>query len=607
MKGLKRVSLTILLAAALMITGCGAVEEKKEDALPSEGQEESGQDIGNISPEMKNSRESQEEDETSSFLFVMSTSYSMESEAFNGDYVDFDGGYIKSGTMKTGDRAMLVKSDGSSYEVTIERMALYREDDKGNPTLVDEAREGPLVFVWLEENPSEELQEQATWKLVDRLQYGDMLFGMKEWEQGILVEFPFEESEEYSLAFGPSETGKGQGEFRLYDRDGAVLQRIPYGAFELPEYHIFRRNGERNLVFFSPAGYNSAECYCYTWDGERFTESEIDIKRGMTGYLSDLFITEETETSLIRKIYRKSRDSRESEEIRRYELQKDTGELVIWDCLDRKTIYQAAVPMKEDGIPVNEEYYQVMFTEGLYPWAWEDGEEDTSFFVETSLSSAKELYTEYSSREAFLDDYRFAGSEPIYRYYDRMGNLRLELYEDKSAALFGGVMYQYFYDSNKRKCAEMSGFVIDIVDEGKWEDDTYSVMSLLDGYDCEKRTDYTADKKPTYFLAEGDDKTAEKGEENNVMLMEIDYIYRDDGTLYDRHYRHNSQFLSTTRSSEDSLYDEKGRLVYKQAYITHGTLEDYYIYLDSGDMPAYHLGFDYGMGPVPSTTMERYR
>ncbi|MEY8522758.1 hypothetical protein AALA90_06995 [Lachnospiraceae bacterium 38-10] len=53
--------------------------------------------------------------------------------------VDFNGGYVTRGTMKTGDRAMLVKSDGSNYEAVIEKVALYREEDKGNPTPVNEA------------------------------------------------------------------------------------------------------------------------------------------------------------------------------------------------------------------------------------------------------------------------------------------------------------------------------------------------------------------------------------------------------------------------------------------------------------------------------------
>lgn len=576
MKTLKRFLLSAALAVALTTTACGQTAE--------------GNDRIGTGEAVRSER--------SSFLFVMSTSYIEGDEEYNG-------GFLKSGTMKIGDRAMLVKSDGSSYEVQIGRMALYEDEEDEELTEVEEAGEGPVVYVWLRETLSEEAQKQAFRKWPEGLGYGDMLLGMKEWEQGISLEFPFEASEKYSLVFAPRENEKEQGEFRLCEGSGTVLQRIPYGVFELPEYYVFNRDGKQHLLFFTPAGYYSAEKYCFTWEGDRFAEAETDIRRGVTAYLSDLLVTEENETACTMAIYRTHLNSRQAEEIRRFSLQKDTGKLAIWDCLDQKTVYDAVVPMKEGGVPVNEEYYQVLFTEGLYPWAWEQ-EEEPSFFVQTNLETVEELYTEYESREAFLADYGFAEDKPFYQYCDRMGNLRLELYEDKDASLFGGVMYQYYYTDDKQKYAKMSGFVIDSVGEAAWEEDPYAEMSLLEGPDYEKSTEYTAEGKPTYFIVKGDDGTVER-EEEPVMLMEIDYIYRDDGTLYDKHYRHDPYLFGTTRQSEDSLYDEQGRLVYRQAYITHGTLEDYYIYPDKNGRPAYRLEFDYGMGPVPIATMEQYR
>lgn len=588
MKRSKKVLLVILLMMILSMTGCGAgVEKRKEENQPSGLQEENGQtDSGNVLSKSEDSENSQGENEISSFVFEMSTFYSIGDEEFNG-------GRVASGTMKTGDSAVLVKSGGVSYETKIERMALYNAEDKGNPTPVSEAEGGPLVFIWLEKNEPVALQ------------YGDILLGAAQWEQGIEMEFPFEEPEEYTLVFAPQEKEKTQGEFRLYDGDGALVQQIPYGVYELPYYYALCRKDKQNLVFFSNEE-NRTGCI-WEWDGERFSQSDTDIKRNMTNYPGDLLITEETETKLIREIYRPHYNDRQAEMIRCYELQKEKGELEIWDCLDQKSLFQEVVAMKEDKTPVNEEYYQVMFTEGLYPWAWEDEEEETSVFVDiSSLSSADEFNAEYKNEKSFLDDYGFADSRPFYEFYDRLDNLRLALYKKESEDLFCGILYRYFYNSDKQKCAEMSGFVTDDIMEAEWEDDTYSVMSLLDPYDYEKSTEYTEDRKPTYYIVKGDDGTVEK-EEENVMLMEIDYIYRDDGTLYDRHYRHNPYLLSTTRQSEDSLYDKKERLVYQQAYITHGTLEDYYIYLDESDKPAYHLNFDYAGGPAPFVSMERYR
>lgn len=186
-----------------------------------------------------------------------------------------------------------------------------------------------------------------------------------------------------------------------------------------------------------------------------------------------------------------------------------------------------------------------------------------------------------------------------------MDNLRLELYGKESEDLFCGILYRYFYDSKKEKCFQMTGFAVDDIEDAKWVDDTWSLADSLDDSDYEKSMEYTTDNKPAYFLVKGNDGTGEK-EGEHVMLMQILYIYRDDGTLYDRHYRHNSYWAGSTRSSVDSLYNERERLVYEQAYITHGTLEDYYIYPDDSDKPAYCLEFDYAGGAAPITTMVRY-
>lgn len=156
------------------------------------------------------------------------------------------------------------------------------------------------------------------------------------------------------------------------------------------------------------------------------------------------------------EIYRPHPNSRLSEEIRRFTLQKDTGELVIWDCLDRKNVFQGTVLMEKDGTPVNETYYQVMFTEGLYAWL-QGGEDDTVPVDLYNLSSADEHFAEYESREEFLSDYGFADGKPMYEFYDRMDNLRLELYGNESEELFCGILYRYFYDSKKEKCFRMTG------------------------------------------------------------------------------------------------------------------------------------------------------
>lgn len=79
-------------------------------------------------------------------------------------------------------------------------------------------------------------------------------------------------------------------------------------------------------------------------------------------------------------------------------------------------------------------------------------------------------------------------------------------------------------------------------------------------------------------------------------MVTINYIYREDGTLFCRNYHHDARTFSSTLCSLNSFFDEKERLVYERGYITHGSLEYYYIYED--DTPAYCLCLDYNGGYV---------
>ena len=583
MKALKKLLEIMALAAVLFFA---AYTGYKQNVNKSDERELSSVDQDAITEQKK--AEQAAEQAKSSFLFRIDTLYSRGNTA-DADWMDnaekITGGHIQTGKLKPGDKAVLVKSDGTCYMTTVERITRQGEMDY----FLEEAGGSSILYIWLEGID------------YDELEYGDLLLGQTEWERGVPVDFPFEESEEYSLTLALPEGGEKQGELRLYDKAGEILQRIPYGTFTEQVYYIIYRDNRKNLVCFPDEESNAG--LFLEWNGSRFSEREMDIKRDLLLY-GDLLLTQESETDLTMEIYRRHPNERISEEIRRFTLQKDTGELEIWDCLDRKNVFQGVVSMGEDGKPVNEEYYQILFTEGVY--AWLSGGKDSTVPVDLwSLRSSAKYSAEYESREEFLSDYGFAGSAPIYEFYDRMDNLRLELYGKESEDLFCGILYRYFYDSKKEKCFRMTGFAVDDIEDAKWVDDTWSLADSLDDSDYEKSMEYTADNKPAYFLVKGNDGTGEK-EGEHVTLMQILYIYRDDGTLYDRHYRHNSYWAGSTRSSVDSLYDERERLVYEQAYITHGTLEDYYIYPDDSDKPAYCLEFDYAGGAAPITTMVRY-
>lgn len=604
MKGLKRVYMTAVMAVMLTITGCGAdSDEIRGDTILSGGREESGQpdaENGDALPKSENPDDSQaQEDGTTSFVFSMSTSYCEGDEKYTG-------GYIKSGTMRTGDKAVLVKSNGISFEAKIERLALSQDD--GDPLPVSEAEEGSsIVYVWLEEDTSYDWREwpsELLWMSPDELQTGDSLLGTKEWEQGILVDFPFEKSEEYTLTFAPQEQGfaikeqeKRQGEFRLYDRDGDVLQRISYGVFGVPCYYVLCENGRRNLVFFPDEEETGR---FLEWNNGCFAEQKTDIR-----WVNDLLLTKETETGteLIREIYELSRDDRKAQRACRFILQKDTGELEIWDDITGECLFETTAELDQNGKLVNQDYYDFLF-QGTYCGHSDDYDPKVHMDLEYENEEWHEV--SYESKEAFLAEYGVENSTPRYQNCDRYGNPRLELYEDQSGEQFCGIIYRtYYVTSKKEKWAEMYGFTIskEKTEKEKWSDNAYSIMSRIgpdDEKGYEETIEYTEDEKPLHFESRGltEVNNGSSIEEELIPLMEVDYIYRDDGTLFYREYWHTTYLYMTNDQILRSYYDEKERVIYERGYITSGDQEYYYVYEDDGNIPICKLDVRYIHGGI---------
>ena len=152
----------------------------------------------------------------------------------------------------------------------------------------------------------------------------------------------------------------------------------------------------------------------------------------------------------------------------------------------------------------------------------------------------------------------------------------------------------------------MYGFAFDTVTDGTWkEEDPYLFASIdgdtgenaVTGY--EERIDYTEDGKADCYQSLG--IVGLHDEEGNVIeekstVVKINYIYREDGTLFYRDYYHNGYVFGSTWQNSDSYYDEFERIVYETAYITHGSLEYYYIYDDAGREPKYALYLDDNLG-----------
>ncbi|MDE7265922.1 MAG: hypothetical protein K2N89_00440 [Lachnospiraceae bacterium] len=441
----------------------------------------------------------------------------------------------------------------------------------------------------------------------------------------IPVDFPFDElypSKPYSLTLALQEEPAGAYQLILYNGRGEVLQQVPCGILVEPMQFsydwIFRRYGPDLEIF--PAG--SSTGLLFQWEGEQFSEEAVEIPRYSKMQGSAMLTIEEDETVQTKKLYQLNEEQKCVEEARGWRLQKDTGELEIHNYLDNQILFQGIVPLNEEGNPVNEVYYNMLFADDLYVW-WEEAEETAipTWLDEPRTESTEESKgiepfeniqqvafgnnghtVEYESREALLADCGFADSTPMYEYYDRFDNLQLELYYDEASDRFCGIVYEYNINGEKKKWAEMYGFTINTVWEQKWPGEIPLSKQNIYGYDMgnyEELIEYTPSGLPEHICYQGvTERERELGELSEALdiVMELNYVYRDDGTLFYREYWHDSMEFETTLSYLYSSYDDKGRVVYERGYITHGELEYYYIYKDEGKKPAYCLEIDHNVG-----------
>lgn len=192
-------------------------------------------------------------------------------------------------------------------------------------------------------------------------------------------------------------------------------------------------------------------------------------------------ITEDNHTDQVKRLYQVNEPKGCMEETRWWKLQKEIGQLEIWDALENQSIFEGPVSLDETGNLVNEKYYDRLLWEGLCQ-LW-DYTEETSIRTWVDSNRTKDHMREYESREAFLLEAGFEDAVPMYQYYDRYHNLRLELYMDESAERFCGLVYGYYFNSDRKKCVDRYGFIKDGVGERDWEGDTaFSLRAVYVDY-----------------------------------------------------------------------------------------------------------------------------
>lgn len=207
---------------------------------------------------------------------------------------------------------------------------------------------------------------------------------------------------------------------------------------------------------------------------------------------------------------------------------------------------------------------------------------------------------EFSDKTEFLTAYGFGEAEPYYTYYDSDGTKQLELYLNEKGRGCG-IRYIKEPAANEN---DMAGFAFDIFGETEWMEGNPYILESVNGetgaeevLDYTETYEYNENEQLTFYQSTGKiewmtDEDTKPEEIEPEVILELSFVYREDGTLCRRSYFHNPSVFGTTYSSQESYYDAQERLIYKEAYITHGHLEYYYIYEGDSKVPLYCLELD---------------
>lgn len=239
------------------------------------------------------------------------------------------------------------------------------------------------------------------------------------------------------------------------------------------------------------------------------------------------------------------------------------------------------------------------------------GAEETLVVTDHRINSP--TVREYADRELFLQEYGFDSQAPYFEYFTEDGALQLELYYDEDFGVGCGLRY---YPGEDR---EPEGFLfngsgnyryyMDFLEGAGIGTDRYSTLTFDGSSGKEEAEDYSEsaiyreDGRPAHYDSQGwVTYLTEKKEMQK--LLEINWFYREDGTLRERAYRHNSMVFGTWYSSRQSYYDEQERLVCEHCYVTHGSVDYYYIYEEEGEIPVYCLIIDHNTGLLCAELLE---
>lgn len=181
--------------------------------------------------------------------------------------------------------------------------------------------------------------------------------------------------------------------------------------------------------------------------------------------------------------------------------------------------------------------------------------------------------------------------KPFYSYYDEDGEHLLDIYYDIELKRGSGISYGVNGNGNP----VISGFGIGEWVSEVWQDKKFNVNDReadLSGIeDSEEIFEYNDDGKLTSYRLEG--TITGWGDPFKDDIVKIEFSYREDGSLRAKMCQYNHRIFGTYGRGESHYFDKQERLVYVSAYVTHGFLEDFYIYIGDDTEPSWRLTLDH--------------
>mgnify|MGYP005786758835 FL=1 len=242
--------------------------------------------------------------------------------------------------------------------------------------------------------------------------------------------------------------------------------------------------------------------------------------------------------------------------------------------------------------------------DGQTATVWQDENLESLMSRQGTGFSQRENYGSVSllnkeERELLLEIQGISQEEmPLYQYFNGEGELQAELFYDEQTGEGTG----FYYGPLCLSAFDIHGYEEKVWEDRKFEIKDKNMCSEYEGYHQEEK--YNDMGQLTYFKSEA--LLEMLGEPYVGPVIEIEYTYREDGTLSRKKSYYNQFIWGTTRSTETAYYDEQERLIYVSSYITHGFLEDYYIYEEGNQSPSWCLTLDH-MGPDAWATLTKYQ